>query len=1053
MSPEASDRWGRVKELLADALERQGTERERFLDESCGGDAELRRELTALVAAHDRSGPLDRLSDEWIAPLLERAEAVITPSAEPPAVVGPYAIGEVIGAGGMGIVYRAHDVRLDRAVALKFLPSHLTTDPGASQRFLQEARAAAALEHPNICTVYEVGEAPDGRLFMAMPFYDGETLERRIARGPIPPGEAAAIALQVSSGIARAHDRGIIHRDLKPSNILLTGDGVVKVLDFGIAKLAGITRTATGQRLGTIAYMSPEQVRGRPVDIRADIWALGAVMYEMLTGRRPFEATDDAALVYAIVHESPPPLRNAAPSVPEKLESIVVAMLSGNPDARPATMRDVWELVAPHANAALVPPVSAHPARPRHVVGRGWSGRRIAAAAATGVLVLLLLAIGVFRLRPVADPAIDPNVIAVFPFAVVGGDGEYLREGMASLLATQLDGAASLRAVSPRALLAMTDAVRLASLDPRSAGELAGRFGAGTFILGDAAEVGGRIRLHATLYEAGSRRGESRAEGAADELFQLVDEMAGELLAVVKGGGESPSRIATLTTASLPAIKAYLSGGEAYRAERYTEAVDWYSRAVAFDSTFALGYYHLALAAQQTPAPLISQQAVARALGHAERLSPRDRRLVGALNAWHSGDYLAAANAYRDHLGAHPDEVEAWHGLGVILLTTNPMRGLPVSEAREPFERAAVLNPRSPFAVRHLVYVAAAERDSTAVDSLITRLDALGGRGDRWTEIEALRVAFLNDSAARRRFLQVLDTALDVQALMGTDAPLIFAGDVTGAEQGAQVLTQPSRSMDARSVGHSWLARLYAGRGMWRQAMQQIDILRSVDPEAALDTHAELASLAHAPVSREERHSLRLALEASPVGAVARSSRDSSARAGDQHWYYGPTRRGRPALRVYLAGMLGLLTEDSMAASRAAGRLANMARAAEPWSAMSASLSNALQAAILAAEGADEHALSALDAVPVPVTGAVVGAPLASLAPSRLLRAELLSRLGRDEDAVRWCTTVGFVSFYEFTYVVSAHRCAEQILTRLGRHEQAARHAAEIRRLWQGSGA
>jgi serine/threonine protein kinase/Tol biopolymer transport system component len=249
--------------------------------------------------------------------------------------VGPYRIGEVIGGGGMGIVYRAEDTRLGRSVALKFLPPELTRDPVSKARFLQEARTASALDHPNICTIYDVGETDEHQLYLAMPCYDGETLRRRIERGPLPVSDAVDYALQTARGLAKAHRQGIVHRDVKPANLMVTGDGVVKILDFGIAKLAGEAGlTRTGVSVGTPAYMAPEQVHGREVDGRADLWALGVVLYEMLSGQRPFLGDHESALRQSILQDRPEPLTQLRPDVPPELERIVGRLVARDPDER-----------------------------------------------------------------------------------------------------------------------------------------------------------------------------------------------------------------------------------------------------------------------------------------------------------------------------------------------------------------------------------------------------------------------------------------------------------------------------------------------------------------------------------------------------------------------------------------------------------------------------------------------------------------------------------------------------------------------------------------------
>ena len=232
-------------------------------------------------------------------------------------IVGPYRILEQLGQGGMGIVYKAQDERLGRTVALKFLPPQLSADARARERFVQEARAASALDHANICAIYDIGQTDDGRVYIVMAFYDGQTLKYRMDDGPIPVEETIEIVRQISRGLARAHEAGIVHRDIKPANIMVTDRGEVKILDFGLAKLASSSDlTKEGSTIGTAAYMSPEQSRGEAVDARSDLWSLGVVTYEMFTGKRPFGGGYDAAMLYAILNEEAAPIDQFNPAVP-----------------------------------------------------------------------------------------------------------------------------------------------------------------------------------------------------------------------------------------------------------------------------------------------------------------------------------------------------------------------------------------------------------------------------------------------------------------------------------------------------------------------------------------------------------------------------------------------------------------------------------------------------------------------------------------------------------------------------------------------------------------
>jgi len=267
-----------------------------------------------------------------------------------------YLIQEKLGQGGMGVVYKAEDLKLKRTVALKFLPPELTRDPEAKERFIQEAQAASALDHPNICTIYEIDEkkpapadAGDGQMFIAMACYDGETLKQKIASGQsreagLSVESVIDIAIQIAQGLVKAHEHGIVHRDIKPGNIMITKDGMVKILDFGLAKLAGqVGLTKTGTTVGTIAYMSPEQARGEEVDHRTDIWSFGVVLFEMITGQLPFRGEYEAAIIYEILNEEPKAIQTFRSDVPDHIVSLISQLLQKDPTHRISSTREIIE--------------------------------------------------------------------------------------------------------------------------------------------------------------------------------------------------------------------------------------------------------------------------------------------------------------------------------------------------------------------------------------------------------------------------------------------------------------------------------------------------------------------------------------------------------------------------------------------------------------------------------------------------------------------------------------------------------------------------------------
>jgi len=238
--------------------------------------------------------------------------------------ISHYKILEKLGEGGMGVVYKAQDTKLDRFVALKFLPLHIGSDEEERKRFVHEAKAASSLDHPNVGYIHEIDETDEGQMFIAMAYYAGETLKKKIERGPLKIEDAIDIAIQIASGLTRAHEADIVHRDIKPANVMITDRDEVKIVDFGLAKLSGKTMlTKEGATSGTVAYMSPEQSKGEKVDHRTDIWSFGVVLYEMITGKLPFKGDYEQAVVYSILNEDPRPVTDLRTEMPVELERIV----------------------------------------------------------------------------------------------------------------------------------------------------------------------------------------------------------------------------------------------------------------------------------------------------------------------------------------------------------------------------------------------------------------------------------------------------------------------------------------------------------------------------------------------------------------------------------------------------------------------------------------------------------------------------------------------------------------------------------------------------------
>ncbi len=325
----------RIEVLFDQCSDLPPAQRGRFLEVAVAGDHELRQEVEALLASAERADSTGRL-ERIVAAAFDLPRA---PTRRPGAGEH-YELLEKLGGGGMGVVYKARDRNSGRFYALKFLAETLAEDPVIRRRFHREARAAAALDHPNIAAIHGV-EEQEGRLFLVMPFYPGGTLKQRIASGALPVADAVSCAVQIAEGLSLAHGWGIVHRDIKPANLIFTEDGTLKILDFGIAKVGGEKLTRTGLVLGTLAYMSPEQAAGGGVDHRTDLWALGVVFYEMLAGKPPFAAPSIEQLFRAVRFGDTPLIRDTRPEVPEQVQEVVARLLQRDPDRRYPDARSV----------------------------------------------------------------------------------------------------------------------------------------------------------------------------------------------------------------------------------------------------------------------------------------------------------------------------------------------------------------------------------------------------------------------------------------------------------------------------------------------------------------------------------------------------------------------------------------------------------------------------------------------------------------------------------------------------------------------------------------
>jgi serine/threonine-protein kinase len=596
----------------------------------------------------------------------------------------------------MATVYQARDIRHERLVAIKVLRPEIGLALG-SERFVREVRLTARLRHPHILPVFDSGSA-GAELWYAMPYVDGGSLRSRIQQqGRLAVPEAVSLTRQVLAALGYAHREGIVHRDIKPENVLLEADEAV-VADFGIARAlheaGGDRLTETGLSLGTPSYMSPEQVTGEQVDGRADIYAVGCMLYEMLAGEPPFAGPSAQAVLARKLVSTPPSLGAIRPDVPATLDECVRRALAITPDARFATAEEFAQALETAQHTEAVP--GTRPIAAVRSAGRGVRKRGLLAGIA--VLVAVLAGILIWQGQS-PSPAPSATRVAVLPFSVVARpDLEYLGPGMVDLLSRNLDGAGEIRTLDAgRVLTALRKAG--AGGDAAKALNVARALGAGQAVQGQVSAAGRQLRIQADLVETSSDSSTplSRVtvEGDSADLFSLVDRLAAELLAErPQGPGFRLLRTAAFTTRSLPALKAYLKAEQHFRSVRPDSAIAGFRAAVEDDTAFALAEYRLAVAALWGNRAAQIDPALDRALRLGERLPPRDRALVSALDAFRRGAPDTAEGRYRTLLRDYPDDLEASAELGLLLFNYQPLRGRPRAEAGQIFQRVVELDPR-----------------------------------------------------------------------------------------------------------------------------------------------------------------------------------------------------------------------------------------------------------------------------------------------------------------------------------------------------------------------
>ncbi|MBS1790126.1 MAG: protein kinase [Acidobacteria bacterium] len=728
MTPE---RWQQIERLCHEALELDSEQRQAYLNQVCAADETLRREVESMLVAHDRAGDfLNQNALELEAETLAMEKTRSLPVQE----FSHYRILSRIGAGGMGEVWLARDTALDRNVALKLLPTQYTTDKDRLQRFIREAKAASALNHPNIITIYEIGEiaTPEGKTrFIAAEYVEGQMLRQRISDGLLGLTEALNIAIQTASALDAAHQAGIVHRDIKPENIMVRPDGLVKVLDFGLAKLSqpsqaevdsaaptiGLVKTEAGMVMGTVSYMSPEQARGLEVDSRSDIFSFGILLHEMVSGERPFAGPTATDVIASILRSDPPPLPE---DLPEELQRIVAKALQKEPAARYQSAKeieqDLKELKRLSESGGLPPISSTRVSQNRQSISTAatailpaglsvtpdspWLKHRILLALLLSVMIAILgVSASLVYSRYFKGQNEEIDSLAVMPLVNVGGNSEmeYLSDGLTENLINSLSQLPKLRVMSRNAVFRYKN-------QEIEVEKIAGSLKVRAILTGRVEQRGDDFTISLELVDARDNRHiwGNRYSGKLTGLPMLESTITQECSNKLRADLSSAKQqqLARRETESSEAHQLYLKGRfnfNKYTQDGYNKSIELFQQAIYKDPNYAQAYAALArayysLSSNYRPPPEVMPLALlnARKALELDDTLAESHATMAAIQFWYYWNWAEAKQECDRALALNSSDTTAHRHRGFLLqIMQKP------AEAIESFNHVLELDPLS----------------------------------------------------------------------------------------------------------------------------------------------------------------------------------------------------------------------------------------------------------------------------------------------------------------------------------------------------------------------